>query len=68
MNELVSFFVGVDAREAFAFQTEDLTALGSRWNFYFSFSVDGWHFCLQAEDGFHERNMQFEGDVEAVAV
>jgi len=51
MDQLVASFVGVDAGEAFAFQPEDLAALGPWWYFDLCFAVDGRYFCLQAEDG-----------------
>ena len=68
VDELISFFVGVDTGEAFAFQAEDFAALGAGGNFDLGFAVDGRHFCLEAEDGIHKGDMEFVGDVEAIAV
>lgn len=63
MDELVASFIAVHAGESLAFQPEDLTALGSRWDLDFGFAVDGGHFCLEAEDGFGEGEVEFEGYV-----
>ncbi len=50
VDQLVASFIGVDAGEALAFQSEYLAALGAGWYFDLGFSVDGGYFCLQAED------------------
>ncbi len=57
VDQLVASFVGVDAGESFAFQPEDLTALGAWWYFDFGFAVDGRYFCLQAEYGICKGDM-----------
>src|ERR1700744_5779299 len=63
VDELFASFVGIYARKAFAFEAEDLTALGSRGDLDLGLAVDGRHFGLEAKDSIGKGEMELVGDV-----
>ncbi|MNL54904.1 hypothetical protein D3C87_1782740 [compost metagenome] len=43
MHELVAFSIAIQVFDTFAFEAQDLTRLGSRFNVNACFAVNGWY-------------------------